>query len=160
MKRFCLLLALSAPAYADGLPPQERSRQILQEAESYSHELQRLQSADSLLDIQLRIAKKLQECRKTGYPCQGAEMIALPRSEAERPAAAPTPTPAPAQTLPRLIGVYQGHARLRLEGGQSVEVQPGQTLGVWRIDAIGIDSLELRTPQGRRIRLPLEREGS
>ncbi|MCY4610782.1 MAG: hypothetical protein OXC38_03650 [Gammaproteobacteria bacterium] len=151
--RVALLLAIwPAAALADGGLPEEASRRILQAAESHIHELQRLHTTDALLEVQLRIAKKLQECRQTGYPCPGAELIPAPTEEE-------SPAPAPVRTLdlPQLIATYQGRARLRLDSGQHVEVHAGQRLGPWRIHSVGVDSLEVLNPEGMRFRVPLER---
>ena len=150
MRAILLLAAWSASALADGDLSEEASRGVLQAAESHVHELQRLHTTDALLEIQLRIAKKLQECRQTGYPCPGAELIPSP---AEEESLAPTRT----MDLPQLVGVYQGHAQLRLDSGQHVEVQAGQRLGSWRIHAVGVDSLEVLSPEGVRFRIPLTR---
>lgn len=153
MRGALLLAALSAPVLADGNPAREISRQILQEAETHAHELQRLHATDALLEVQLRIAKKLQECRQTGYPCPGAELIPPPPGEANRP----SPAPARAADLPRLFNIYQEHAQLRLDNGQYVEVRAGQQLGPWQIHSIGIDSIEVQSLNGIRLRIPLER---
>ncbi len=152
MRAAVLLAAWSATALADGGISEESSRRILQAAESHVHELQRLHATDALLEVQLRIAKKLQECRQTGYPCPGAELIPSPAEEESSP-------PAPARTvdLPQLVGVYQGRAQLRLDSGQHVEVRAGQRLGPWRIHAVEVDSLEVRDPEGARLRIPLTR---
>ena len=105
MRTVLLTAVLSAPALADGDPAEEISRRILQEAETHVHELQRLHATDALLEVQLRIAKKLQECRQTGYPCPGAELIPLPPGEeADRP----NPVPARTLNLPQLVNIYQG----------------------------------------------------
>lgn len=151
--RAALLLAICpAAALADGDLSEEASRRILQAAESHIHELQRLHTTDALLEVQLRIAKKLQECRQTGYPCPGTELIPSPAEEE-------SPSPAPVRTmdLPQLIGTYQGRAQLRLDSGQHVEVHVGQRLGPWRIHSVGVDSLEVLNPEGMRFRIPLER---
>lgn len=153
MKARLLLAILSTPVLADGDPAGETSRRILQEAKTHVHELQRLHATDALLEVQLRIAKKLQECRQTGYPCPGAELIPSPVGEADRP----SPTPARTLDLPRLISIYQGQAQLRLDNGQHIEVHAGQQLGPWKIHSVGIDSLEVQDPEGLRLRLPLER---
>ena len=153
MRGALLLAVLSAPALADGDPAGEISRRILQEAETHVHELQRLHATDALLEVQLRIAKKLQECRQAGYPCPGAELIPSPPGEADRP----DTTPARTLDLPRLVNIYQGRAQLRLGNGQHVEVRAGQQLGPWEIQSIGIDSLEVQGPEGTRVRVPLER---
>lgn len=153
MRAAWLTAILSAPVLADGGPAGEVSRRILQEAEAHVHELQRLHATDALLEIQLRIAKKLQECRQTGYPCPGAELIPLPPREADHP----VPVPARTLDLPRLINVYQGRAQLRLDSGQHVEVRAGQQLGAWQIRSVGIDSLEVQGSDGTRFRVPLER---
>ncbi len=153
--RAALPLAIwSAAALAGGEPPVETSRKILQDAESHAHELRRLHAADALLEIQLRIAQKLQECQRTGFPCLGAGSAPEPiQARAE----SPTSTPAPAMNPPRLIGVYQGRAQLRLDGGQRVEVRAGQRLGPWRIGSVEVDSLELLDAGGARLRLPVTR---
>ena len=151
--RAALLLAIwPAAALADGDPSEEASRRILQAAESHIHELQRLHATDALLEVQLRIAKKLRECRQTGYPCPGVELIPSPAKEES-----PSPAPVRRMNLPQLIGTYQGRARLRLDGGQHVEVHAGQRLGPWRIHSVGVDSLEVLNPEGIRFRIPLER---
>ena len=152
MKAVLLLAAWSAAALADGDLSEEASRRILQAAESHIHELQRLHATDALLEVQLRIAKKLQECRQTGYPCSGTELIPSPAEEQ-------SPSPAPMRTmdLPHLVGVYQGRAQLRLDSGQHVEVHAGQRLGSWRIHSVGVDSLEVLNPEGMRFRIPLGR---
>lgn len=153
MRAVLLTAVLSAPVLADGDPAGEISRRILQEAETHVHELQRLHATDALLEVQLRIAKKLQECRQTGYPCPGAELIPLPPGEADRPG----PIPARALDLPRLVKIYQGRAQLRLDSGQHVEVRAGQRLGPWQIHSVGIDALEVQGSDGMRFRIPLER---
>lgn len=150
MRAVLLLAAWSAAALADGDLSEEASRRILQAAESHVHELQRLHATDALLEVQLRIAKKLQECRKTGYPCPGAELIPSPAEEES-----PSPAPARMMDLPQLVGVYQGRAQLRLDSGQHVEVHAGQRLGSWRIHSVGVDSLEVLNPEGMRLRIPL-----
>lgn len=156
MRTVLLTAVLSAPALADGDPAEEISRRILQEAETHVHELQRLHATDALLEVQLRIAKKLQECRQTGYPCPGAELIPLPPGEeADRP----NPVPARTLNLPQLVNIYQGRAQLRLDSGQHVEVRAGQQIGPWQIHSIGVDSLEVQSPDGMRLRVPLERTG-
>ena len=152
MRAALLLAAWSAAALADGDLSGEASRRILQAAESHVHELQRLHATDALLEVQLRIAKKLQECRQTGYPCPGVELVPSPAEESS-----PSPSPARAMDLPQLVGVYQGHAQLRLDSGQHVEVHAGQWLGSWQIHSVGVDSLEVRDPEGARFRIPLER---
>lgn len=152
MRAALLTAILSAPVLADGGPAGEISRRILQEAEAHVHELQRLHATDALLEVQLRIAKKLQECRQTGYPCPGTELIPLPSGEADHPG----PIPARTLDLPRLINIYQGHAQLHLDSGQHVEVRAGQQLGPWQIHSVGIDSLEVQGPDGMRFRIPLE----
>jgi len=141
-----------AAALADGDPSEEASRRILQATESHIHELQRLHATDALLEVQLRIARKLQECRQTGYPCPGTELIPSPAEEKS-----PSPSPVRTMDLPQLIGIYQGHAQLRLDSGQRVEVHAGQRLGPWRIHSVGVDSLEVLNPEGVRFRIPLER---
>lgn len=153
MMRALPLALLSAAALADGEPAGESSRRILQEAESHVHELQRLQATDALLEIQLRIAKKLRECRQTGYPCPGTELIPSPIEQED----SPSPSPARSIELPRLVGIYQGRAQLRLDSGQHVEVQAGQRLGPWRIQSVGVDSLDVLNPEGTRLRIPVER---
>lgn len=150
MRTILLLAAWSASALADGDLSEEASRRMLQAAESHVHELQRLHATDALLEVQLRIAKKLQECRQTGYPCPGAALIPSPAEEE-------SPAPTRTMDLPQLVGVYQGHAQLRLDSGQHVEVQAGQRLGSWRIHAVGVDSLEVLNPEGVRLRIPLTR---
>ncbi len=155
MRAVLLTAVLSAPVLADGDPAGEVSRRILQEAETHVHELQRLHATDALLEVQLRIAKKLQECRQTGYPCPGAELIPLPSEEADRP----NPIPARTPDLPRLVNIYQGRAQLRLDSDQHVEVRAGQQLGPWQIHSIGIDALEVQGSDGMRFRIPLERTG-
>ncbi len=153
MRTVLLMAVLSAPALADGDPVGDAARHTLQEAEAHVHELQRLHATDALLEIQLRIAKKLQECRQTGYPCPGAELIPPPPREAGRP----EPVPARTLNLPQLVNVYQGGAQLRLDNGQHIEVRAGQQLGPWRIHSVGIDWLEVQGPDGMRLRVPLER---
>lgn len=153
MRAVLLTAALSAPALAGDDPAGDISRRILQEAETHVHELQRLHATDALLEVQLRIAKKLQECRQTGYPCPGAELIPLPPGEADRPG----PIPARTLDLPRLVNIYQGRAQLHLDSGQRVEVRAGQQLGPWQIHSVGIDSLEVQSSDGMRFRIPLER---
>ena len=153
MRGALLLAVLSTPVLADGNPAGEVSRRILQEAETHVHDLQRLHATDALLEVQLRIAKKLQECRQTGYPCPGAELIPSPPGEADRP----NPTPVRTMDLPRLVNIYQGRAQLRLDNGQHVEVRAGQQLGPWQIHSVGIDSLEVQGPEGIRLRIPLEK---
>lgn len=153
MKAVLLTAVLSAPVLADGDPAGEISRRILQEAETHVHELQRLHATDSLLEVQLRIAKKLQECRQTGYPCPGAELIPLPPGEADHL----NPVPARTLDLPQLVSIYQGRAQLRLDSGQHVEVRAGQRLGPWQIHSVDIDSLEVQGSDGMRLRIPLER---
>lgn len=155
MRGSLLLAVLSAPALADGNPAGEISRQILQEAKTHVHELQRLHATDALLEVQLRIAKKLQECRQTGYPCPGTELIPSPTGETDRPSSTPTRI----LNLPQLVNIYQGRAQLRLDNGQHVEVRAGQQLGLWQIHSVGIDSLEVQDPEGMRVRIPLERTG-
>ena len=152
MRAALLLATWSAAALADGDLSEEASRRILQAAESHVHELQRLHATDALLEVQLRIAKKLQECRQTGYPCPGAELIPSPSEEKS-----PAPTPVHTMDLPQLISVYQGRAQLRLDSGQHVEVHAGQRLGFWRIHSVGIDSLEVLNPEGMQFRIPLSR---
>ena len=152
MRAVLLLAAWSAAALADGDLSEEASRRILQAAESHVHELQRLHATDALLEVQLRIAKKLQECRQTGYPCPGAELIPSPTEEES-----PVPAPVHTMDLPQLIGVYQGRAQLRLDSGQHVEVHAGQRLGPWRIHSVEVDSLEVLNPEGMRFRIPLDR---
>ena len=152
MKAALVLAAWSAAALADGDLSEEASRRILQAAESHVHELQRLHTTDALLEVQLRIAKKLQECRQTGYPCPGAELVPSPAEEES-----PTPAPARMMDLPQLVGVYQGYAQLRLDSGQRVEVRAGQRLGSWRIHAVRVDSLEVLNPEGVQFRIPLTR---
>ena len=153
MRAVLLLAAWSAAALAaDGDRSEEASRRILQAAESHVHELQRLHATDALLEVQLRIAKKLQECRQTGYPCPGVGPVPSPAEESP-----PAPAPVRAMDLPQLVGVYQGHARLRLDSGRHVEVRAGQRLGRWRIHSVGVDSLEMLNPEGMRFRLSLER---
>ena len=152
MRAALLLATWSATVLADGGSSEETSRRILQEAESHVHELQRLHATDTLLEVQLRIAKKLQECRQTGYPCLGTKLIPSMAEETD-----PTsPTPARTMDLPRLVGVYQGRAQLRLDSGQSVEVHAGQKLGPWQIHSVGVDSLEVLSPEGMRFRIPVE----
>ncbi len=153
MRAALLAAILSAPVLADGDPAGETSRRILQEAETHVHELQRLHATDALLEVQLRIAKKLQECRQTGYPCPGAELIPLQSREADHPG----PIPARTLDLPQLINIYQGRAQLRLDSGQHIEVRAGQQLGPWQIHSVGIDSLEVQGSDGMRFRIPLER---
>ena len=155
MRAARLLILWSTAALAGGDPSEETSRRILQEAESHVHELQRLHATDALLEVQLRIARKLQECRQTGYPCPGAELVPSP-AEAADPSA---PAPVRAVELPQLVGVYQGRAQLRLDSGQRVEIRAGQRLGPWRIRSVGVDSLEVLNPEGMRFRIPLERAG-
>lgn len=155
MRTALLAAVLSVPALADGDPAEEISRRILQEAETHVHELQRLHATDALLEVRLRIAKKLQECRQTGYPCPGAELIPLPPKEANRPG----PIPSRTLDLPRLVNIYQGRAQLRLDSGQHVEIRAGQQLGPWQVHSIGIDSLEVQGSDGMRLRIPLERTG-
>ena len=153
MRAALLAAVLSAPVLADGDPAGEISQRILQEAETHIHELRRLHATDALLEVQLRIAKKLQECRQTGYPCPGAELIPLPPGETDRPG----PIPARTLDLPRLINIYQGRAQLRLDSGQHIEVRAGQQLGPWQIHSVGIDSLEVQASDGMRFRIPLGR---
>jgi len=153
MRAALLAVVLSAPVLADGDPAGEISQRILQEAETHVHELQRLHATDALLEVQLRIAKKLQECRQTGYPCPGAELIPLPPGEADHPGSIPART----LDLPRLVNVYQGRAQLRLDSGQHIEVRAGQQLGPWQIHSVGIDSLEVQSSDGMRLRIPLEK---
>ena len=153
MRVALLTAALSAPVLADGDPGGEISRRILQEAETHVHELQRLHATDALLEVQLRIAKKLQECRQTGYPCPGTELIPLPPGEADHSG----PIPARVLDLPQLVNIYQGRAQLRLDSGQHVEVRAGQQLGPWQIHSVGIDSLEVQSSDGMRLRIPLEK---
>lgn len=153
MRAALLATVLSAPVLADGDPAGEISRRILQEAETHVHELRRLHATDALLEVQLRIAKKLQECRQTGYPCPGAELIPLPPRETDHPG----PVSARTLDLPQLINIYQGRAQLRLDNGQHVEVRTGQQLGPWQIHSVGVDSLEVQSFDGMRFRIPLER---
>lgn len=152
MRAAWLLAVWSAAALADGNLSEEASRRILQTAESHVHELQRLHATDALLEVQLRIAKKLQECRQTGYPCPGTELIPSPAEEES-----PSPTPAQRMDLPQLVGVYQGRAQLRFDSGQHVEVHAGQRLGPWRIHSVEVDSLEVLNPEGMRFRIPLSK---
>ena len=147
----CALLA--APlALADGDGPE--SARALREAESYVHELRRLHEADALLEVQLRIAKKLSECRDTGYPCPGLDRLAPARHAAGDPA---DPLPAP-ETFgtPRPVGVYQGRAQLRLGDGRRVEAHPGQQLGRWRVRTVEVDAVQLEAEDGSLLRLPVE----
>ena len=147
----CALLA--APlALADGDGPE--SARALREAESYVHELRRLHEADALLEVQLRIAKKLSECRDTGYPCPGLDRLAPARHAAGDPA---DPLPAP-ETFgtPRPVGVYQGRAQLRLDDGRRVEARPGQQLGRWRVRTVEVDAVQLEAEDGSLLRLPVE----
>ena len=151
--RAALLLALwSTTALADGDSSEEASRKILQAAEFHIQELRRLHATDALLEVQLRIARKLQECQQTGYPCLGAEPLP-PSTEGT----SPSPAPARAPDLPQLVGVYQGRARLRLDGGRHVEAQAGQRLGPWRILSVEVDSIEMTDPEGMRFRIPLQK---
>ena len=154
MKALALLLALlPATALADGSPVAEDAQQILHEAESHARELQRLNAADALLEIQLRIANKLRECRSTGYPCTGTELIpSRPSSVNEAVPASTRP-----MDLPRVIGIYQGQAQLQLDGDQRLEVRAGQRIGPWQVHAVEIDTLELTDGKGNRLRLPVER---
>lgn len=147
----CALLA--APlALADGVGPDPGL--ALREAESYVRELRRLHEADALLEVQLRIAKKLSECRQTGYPCPGLDRLAPERHAAGDPA---DPLPA-TETFgtPRPVGVYQGRAQLRLDDGRRVEARPGQQLGRWRVRAVEVDAVQLETEDGSVLRLPVE----
>ena len=152
MRAVLLLMSLAAAALADGNPSAENSRRILREAESHVHELQRLNATDALLEVQLRIAKKLHECRQTGYPCPGSELIPSSVEEADDPSTASVR----AVELPRLINTYQGRAQLRLDNGQQVEVRVGQRLGPWQIHSVSVDSLEVLDPEGSRFRIPVE----
>ena len=116
-------------------------------------ELQRLNAADASLEVQLRIAKKLQECQQTGYPCTVPGLA--PHRPAHEADAAPAPAPAPLFDMPQLIGTYQGRARLQLGDGRQLEARPGQHVGPWLIRAVGIDSMQLQTPQGERLDVPV-----
>ena len=142
---------LAAPlALADGADPER----ALREAESYVHELRRLHEADALLEVQLRIAKKLSECRQTGYPCPGLDRLA-PEDRAARDPTDPPP-PAGAFGTPRPVAVYQGRAQLRLDDGRRVEARPGQRLGRWRVRGVEVDAVLLEAEDGRVLRLPVE----
>lgn len=144
---------LAAPlALADGVGPDPG--RALREAESYVRELRRLHEADALLEVQLRIAKKLSECRQTGYPCPGLDRLAPER----RAGGDPADPPPPAETFgtPRPVGVYQGRAQLRLDDGRRVEARPGQQLGRWRVRTVEVDAVQLETEDGRVLRLPVE----
>ena len=146
----CALLAARL-ALADGVPDPGLA---LREAESYVRELRRLHEADALLEVQLRIAKKLSECRQTGYPCPGLDRLAPERRAARDPAE--PPPPAGAFGTPRPVAVYQGRAQLRLDDGRRVEARPGQRLGRWRVRAVEVDAVLLETEDGRVLRLPVE----
>lgn len=144
---------LAAPlALADGIGPEPG--RALREAENYVHELRRLHEADALLEVQLRIAKKLSECRDAGYPCPGLDRLA-PERRAGRDPADPLPAPETFGT-PRPVGVYQGRAQLRLDDGRRVEAQPGQQLGRWRVRTVDVDAVQLEAADGRVLRLPVE----
>ena len=146
------ILLAAPPALADGAGADPE--RALREAESYVHELRRLHEADALLEVQLRIAKKLSECRQTGYPCPGLDRLA-PERHATGDPADPLPTPETFGT-PRPVGVYQGRAQLRLDDGRRVEARPGQQLGRWRVRAVEVDAVQLETEDGSVLRLPVE----
>ncbi len=151
MKALYLML-LPAAIQADG-GLSDAAQEILEETEAHVRELQRLNAADASLEVQLRIARKLQECQQTGYPCTAPGLApAMPAHEAD---AAPRPTPAPLFDMPKLIGTYQGRARLQLSDGRHLEALPGQHVGPWLIRAVGIDSMQVQTPQGNRLRVPV-----
>ena len=150
MRKVLLLMLLPATPMADGDVMTDASEQVLREAESHGRELQRLHATDALLEIQLRIAKKLQECRQTGYPCPGVELIPSISETKD------TPSPASSVDMPQLIGTYQGKARLRLDNGRQIEVRAGQRLGRWRIHAVGTDALDVQDPNGGLFRIPIE----
>ncbi len=145
------LLLAAPPALADGAAPDPE--RALREAESYVHELRRLHEADALLEVQLRIAKKLSECRDAGYPCPGLERMAPERRAARDPA---DPPPAAAFGTPRPVGIYQGRAQLRLDDGRRVEARPGQRFGRWRVRAVEVDAVQLEAEDGGVLRLPVE----
>ena len=156
MKILTLLLALlPATALADGRPAAAEAQRLLHEAESHAHQLRRLNATDALLEVQLRIANKLQECRETGYPCTGTEL--LPSSPAPAVSDEGAPTAPQPMALPRVIGIYQGRAQLQLDTDRRVEVRAGQHVGPWRVRAVEVDALELTDGNGNRLRLPIER---
>ena len=141
---FALALVPMAAQTGGSLPEPE----ALRHAESYMRELQRLNQADSLLQIQLNIAKKLSECQQTGYSCQGLDM--LPSAPASSAASSDM------FSTPQLIGLYQGRAQLMLEPGRRIEVRDGQKFGPWQVHAIKIDSIQLRRKDGPLINLPIQ----
>ena len=147
-----LLLLLSAAVQADG-GPSGAAQKMLEETESHVRELQRLNAADASLEVQLRIARKLQECRQTGYPCTAPGLApVLPAHDADAP---PRPAPAPLLDLPKLLGIYQGRARLQLGDGRQLEARPGQHVGPWLIRAVGVDSMQVQSPQGEPLDVPI-----
>ena len=153
MRAAAAAVLLAAPlALADGAGADPE--QALREAESYVHELRRLHEADALLEVQLRIAKKLSECRQTGYPCPGLDRLAPERRAARDPA--DPPPPAGAFGTQRPVAVYQGRAQLRLDDGRRIEARSGQRLGRWRVRGVEVDAVLLEAADGRVLRLPVE----
>ncbi len=153
MRVFLPLILLATQAFADGMPEDAdaKAARILHEAESHIRELQRLNEADTLLGVQLKIAKKLMECRKTGYPCTGLEFA---QPALQNPP--DDPSLLPAFELPQLISTYQGRARVRLADGRELEIKAGAQLGPWKIERVSVDSLLLKNPAGDQLSLPIE----
>ncbi len=148
-----LLLLLAGSALANGLPKQPDAARILHEAEAHLRKLQRLNEADTLLDVQLKIAKKLAECQQTGYSCATLEGPHTAPETAPNTSAATSP-----YALPQLLATYQGRAQIRTSDGRLLEIQPGTQLGPWTVRQIAVDFISLRNTAGEQLRLPLERQ--
>ena len=153
MRTLAFALLLAASAAQAGAPEAAPAGAA---ADAYLRELQRLHEADSLLELQLRIANKLAECRKTGYPCAGLERLA-PGADAapDAPGSAPVAGAWSAPPPLRVVGVYRDRARLRLDDGREIELQAGQRLGLWRLVRVLMDAVVLEDERGGRWRLPV-----
>ncbi len=148
----CGLLCVGL-AHANGLSPEPLPAQALQEAEDHIRELQRLHATDALLEVQLRIAKKMRACQDTGYPCPAATLAPTPTLPIPTPKA---PVSEPAFPVAQLLATYQGRAHLRLDDGQHIEVQAGQRLGFWKVHKVDLDFVQLQDAQGRMLRIPVQ----
>ena len=153
MRIVILLFCLAGSAIADGEPENLNAARILHEAEEHLRKLQRLNETDALLEVQLKIAKKLRECQQTGYPCTG---LKLPGNTVAPPSQ--TDVSLPAFTLPQLLATYQGRAQVRTSDGNLLEIQPGTQIGPWKVRQIAIDFISLENAAGELLYLGLERQ--
>lgn len=121
-------------------------------SDAYLEELQRLHEVDSLLELQLRIANKLVECRDTGFPCGDTEhRAARETDESQHQASARLPIAAP-----QVLAVYRDRARFRLDDTRTVEVRTGETFGTWRLIAVNVDTVVLADEHGRAWHVPVQ----